>query len=287
MTNSPLHSPSESAATVKDEVVFSDVLCAVDGTRTSSAAVEQAAALAGPDGHLTLLAVTAVEGAGAFRNAAISPARAEHLLGHAAEIAREAGVSSTQVVDPASPAAQVILDRAADHDLLAIGAPVTSWLGGMFIGGVAETALGSFTTPLLVAHPTRHGHDFARRILVASDGLEGSDEVVEMAARLAHSRQASVVLVNAVGVESNSSPHAIQAQLHELELTLGGEVETQIVVESAHDAIVEAAKSTAASLIVMGSRRLEGLRSLGSVSRHVVHEAHCSVLLLPPQNRTR
>jgi nucleotide-binding universal stress UspA family protein len=282
MTQSPLDPHSESAAAVKDDVVFADILCAVDGTRTSSAAVEQAAALAGPDGRLTLLAVTAVEGAGAFRNAAISPARAEHLLDHAAEIARDAGVSSTQVVDPASPAAQVILDRAADHDLLAIGAPVTSWLGGMFIGGVAETALGSFTTPLLVAHPTRPGIDFARRMIIASDGLDGSDELVELAARLAHSRQASVVLVHAVGVESYSSPHAIQAQQHRLELALDGEVETQIVAESAHDAIVEAAKATAASLIVMGSRRLEGLRALGSVSRRVVHEAHCSVLL-PPQ----
>ncbi|HWJ50730.1 MAG TPA: universal stress protein [Solirubrobacteraceae bacterium] len=283
MTQSPLDPLSESAAAVKDDVVFADILCAVDGTRTSSAAVEQAAALAGPAGRLTLLAVTAVEGAGAFRNAAISPARAEHLLDHAAEIAADVGVSSTQVVDPASPAAQVILDRAADHDLLAIGAPVTSWLGGMFIGGVAETALGSFTTPLLVAHPTRPGIDFARRMIIASDGLDGSDELVELAARLAHSRQASVVLVHAVGVESYSSPHAIQAQQHRLELALDGEVETQIVAESAHDAIVEAAKATAASLIVMGSRRLEGLRALGSVSRRVVHEAHCSVLLLPPQ----
>lgn len=92
-----------------------------------------------------------------------------------------------------------------------------------------------------------------------------------------------MTLVHAVGVESYSSPHAIQAQEHRLELALGDEVETQIVVESAHDAIVEAAKATAASLIVMGSRRLEGLRALGSVSRHVVHEAHCSVLLLAPR----
>ncbi len=285
MPESPLDPLSESAAAVKDDVVFADILCAVDGTRTSSAAVEQAAALAGPDGRLTLLAVTAVEGTGAFRNAAISPARADHLLDHAAQIARDAGVSSTQVVDPASPAAQVILDRAADHDLLAIGAPVTSRLGGMLIGGVAETVLGSFTTPLLVAQATRAGHDFAQRILVASDGLDGSDELVELASRLARSRRASVVLVHAVGVESYSSPHAIQTQEHRLELALDGEVETQIVVESAHDAIVEAAKATAASLIVMGSRRLEGLRALGSVSRHVVHEAHCSVLLLAPHAR--
>ena len=39
--------------------VFTNILCAVDGTRASTAAVRMAASLAGSDGHLTLLAVTA------------------------------------------------------------------------------------------------------------------------------------------------------------------------------------------------------------------------------------
>jgi hypothetical protein len=33
----------------------------------------------------------------------------------------------------------------------------------------------------------------------------------------------------------------------------------------------------------MGSRGLHGLRANGSVSRRVVHEARCSVLLIPPE----
>jgi nucleotide-binding universal stress UspA family protein len=37
------------------------------------------------------------------------------------------------------------------------------------------------------------------------------------------------------------------------------------------------------SLIVAGCRRREGLKAIGSVSREVVHEAGCSVLLLPPE----
>jgi nucleotide-binding universal stress UspA family protein len=47
--------------------------------------------------------------------------------------------------------------------------------------------------------------------------------------------------------------------------------------------IVGVADSMGASLVVMGSRRLDGLRSMGSVSRRVVHEAPCSVLLVPPE----
>jgi nucleotide-binding universal stress UspA family protein len=35
--------------------------------------------------------------------------------------------------------------------------------------------------------------------------------------------------------------------------------------------------------VMMGSRRLGGLRAIGSVSRRVAHDAPCSVLLVPPE----
>jgi len=264
--------------------VFASILCAVDGTRGSSAAVKQAATLAGPDGHLTLLAVTAVTGSGAYRSAAISPGRAKRMLDHAAQITNKAGVPSTLVVDSASPPSQVILDRAAQYDLLAIGAPRTSWLGGMCIGGVAVAALGSFTTPLLAARSIPAGHDFPLSIVVASDGLDGSDQLVDLAARLAHPKGANVTLVHAIGVESRAQPHRIDEQARRLELALDGRSEVRVQAGNARGVIVEEAKSARASLVVMGSRRLDGLRALGSVSRRVVHEAHCSVLLLPPEH---
>ena len=47
--------------------------------------------------------------------------------------------------------------------------------------------------------------------------------------------------------------------------------------------IKSAAAKGEASLIVMGSRRLDGLRAMGSVSRRVVHQAKSSVLLVPPE----
>jgi nucleotide-binding universal stress UspA family protein len=52
----------------------------------------------------------------------------------------------------------------------------------------------------------------------------------------------------------------------------------------AQDVIVNAAKSSKAAVVVIGSRRLRGLRAFGSVSRRVVHDASCSVLLLPPKS---
>ena len=280
----PAASAASAASTAAPDGLFVDALCGVDGTRRSFAAVEQAADLAGPDGRLTLLAVTAVTGAGVNRRAAISPARAEQLLERAERIAQRRGVPCTAVIDPSSPPPQVILERASGHDLLALGAPPSSWLGGRLIQGVTEAALGSFTVPLLVARAMPAGeHRFPDRILLASDGLDGSDQLVDLAGRLARQHNASVTLLHTIGVESNARPHRIQDQASRLQQATGGASDVRVEVGAAAELIVEAAKREASSLVVMSSRRLGGLKAIGSVSRRVVHDAHCSVLLVPPE----
>lgn len=266
-----------------DAGVFTDILCAVDGTRTSTAAVRMAAGLAGPGGHVTLLAVTAVSGSGPYATAAISPSRVNSLLSRAKRIAEDAGVPSTTVVDPGSPPVEVILERASHHHLLAIGAPAISLLGGMLIGSVAAAALGRFTTPLLIVRESTTGSLRGRRILVASDGDEGSDHIVELAGRLGLALNAHVTLLHAVGRESQVSHRSIKAQTRALKTILPDASDASIEPGNASEVIVNAATSTEAAMIVMGSRRLHGLRALGSVSRRVANDAPCSVLLLPPQ----
>ncbi len=240
-----------------------------------------AANLAGPNGHLTLLAVTAESGTGAYGMAAISPKRAELALSNARRIAHDAGVPCNTVVDPGSPPVGVILARARDHDLLVIGAPATSWLGGMLLGGVATIALSEFTTPMLVVRRSFTSLR-GREILVASDGEDGSDRLVELAGRLAQSHGAHVTLVNAPGVESKSNARTIQAQASTLKLAAPDAGEPLIEPGKPWDVILDAAEHKKAALVVIGSRRLSGLRALGSVSRRVVHDAPCSVLVLPP-----
>jgi nucleotide-binding universal stress UspA family protein len=154
----------------------------------------------------------------------------------------------------------------------------------MLVGEVGSEMLQSFTTPLLMARPTPKGLPFAHRILVASDALDGSDQVVELAGRLAREREASVILLHADGDDPAAQPRRIQAQAQALESALPGRSETIVEHAGAHDAIVQAAGSQEASLIVMGSRHRGGLRALGSVSRRVVRDAPCSVLLVPPED---
>ena len=73
--------------------VFTNILCAVDGTRASTAAVEDGRLAGGaPRVDLTLLTVTAVKGSGPYATAAISPSRVKQMLSRARSIADDAGV---------------------------------------------------------------------------------------------------------------------------------------------------------------------------------------------------
>lgn len=265
------------------EVHLPEVLCAVDGTPESFAAVEQAAALAGPQGHLTLLSVTSFENEGSYRGPAIGPLAVESMLDRAAAIATAAGVSSSIDVDPESPPSHVVLDWAAERDLLAMGAPTTSWFGSMFAGGVAVAAETSFTTPLLVARTPQPPADGAGPVLVASDGHAGSEQLVLLAGRIARDRGVIAILFHASGLESQHRRDEIERQADLLERLAPEGSQVLIRAGNARTLIGETAASVGASMIIMSSRRLKGPRALGSVSRRVVHQGHCSVLLVPQE----
>jgi nucleotide-binding universal stress UspA family protein len=263
--------------------LFADALCAIDGTPESVAAVEQAASLAGSGGRLTLLTATAFRTGGQNRSPAIGPARAKEITDHATLVARNAGVSSVIEVDPDGSPPAVILGWADGRDLLALGAPPTSLLGSRFVRGVADAALGAFTTPMLVARPTPRSETFGRTILVASDGMNGSDELVALAGRLARALGAEARVVHAAGARAVSRTRRVQQQARSLGDATGGSGEALIESRHARAVIAEIAASEGASLVVMGSRRPRGLAMLGSVSAWYVHEGPCSVLIMPAE----
>lgn len=265
-------------------VAFSQVLCAVDGTHASLAGVAQAAALAGEDAHLTLLAVTATgTGSSHFRSAAIGPLRVNKVLDRASRVAEQAGVSCEQVIDSSGPPAAVILERAISYDLLAIGAPMRSALG-RFGGAVATATLRSFKTPLLLARPASPAASPMDRVLLASDGRESSERLVAFVSALLGDRAGEILLVHAVGHESRSQPHRIAAQGRLLSEAHAWRMRVLVEPGEAASVILHAAGTERASLIVIGSRRLSGVGAvLGSVSRRVVRALPCTALLLPPE----
>jgi nucleotide-binding universal stress UspA family protein len=147
---------------------------------------------------------------------------------------------------------------------------------------------------LLVARPLAPDRRFTERIVVASDGLEGSHAVVDLTARLARANGSNVTLVHALGRElplkrsrSRGQERTLEEQGETLERALAsGTSEVLVEPGRAADVIKSAAAAADATLVVMGSRRLDGLRAMGSVSRRVVHQARCSVLLFPPEMLT-
>jgi nucleotide-binding universal stress UspA family protein len=278
------HASADTAAPI-----FADVLCAIDGKDGGFTAIEQAAALAGPQAHVTSLLVTGHRSGGQYRGPAIGPASATEILERAQGIAREAGVRYTNEVDPGSPPARVILDWSKRFKLLALGAPASSWPAKLLSVGVGDNAIGGFGNALLVARPLTDDRRFGDHIVVASDGLEPSNSLVELAGRFARPRGSKVTLVHALGREplgrgrSREEESALEGQEQTLAGVLpAGATEVLIKPGRAASVIVSAAAAAGASLVVMGSRKLDSLRAMGRVGRRVAHQARCSVLLVPP-----
>jgi nucleotide-binding universal stress UspA family protein len=270
--------------------IFADILCAIDGRDADFDALEQAVALAGTQGRVTSLLVTSHRSAGAHRGPAIVPSRATEILERARGIAREAGVQYENEVDPGTPPARVILDWSTRYELTALGAPASSWPAKLLSVGVGDKGIGGFSNALLVARPLARDRRLGDRIVVASDGLETSSALVDLAARLAEPNGSSVTLVHALGRDPIKRGGASEQEktLKEQEQALAHarpHATTDLLLKPGRAAavVVSAAAAAGASLVVMGSRRLDGLRAMGSVSRRVAHQARCSVLLVPPE----
>jgi nucleotide-binding universal stress UspA family protein len=214
----------------------------------------------------------------------VAPARAARTLEYACGLAREIGVRAQIEVESRGPARKVLLERAREHTLLAVGAPSMSRFAHLLIGGVASTAAHLLPSSLLVARRPPAGSAFAGRIIVASDALESSDGLVGFAIALASERKASLQILHAAGAEREFQPTRIARQAESVAAALGERARMSVVPGHAHDVIVETASRERASLLVLSSRRLGGLRALGSVSERVVHDAPCSVLVVRPED---
>jgi nucleotide-binding universal stress UspA family protein len=221
---------------------------------------------------------------GAARDRAGAVALAKRRLDYARRLAEGCGARAEVLVDERGPVAKVLLERAEEHGLLALGAPAMSRHAHLLIGGVATQAAHLLPASLLVARRPPAKAAFGDRIIVANDALESSDALLSFAIRLARQRKATLVMLHAARAESGFHPTRIARQSESLGQALGERSRTYVVPGRAKKVIVETAKREDASLIVMGSRGVGGLRALGSVSERVVHEAPCSVLVVRPED---
>lgn len=256
------------------------IVCGVDGTRASALAAAQAVVLTkAHEATLAFVAITDARGDGPTAMATLSPERAREALDAARREAAEAGVDAEVELVHDEDVNGALLARGDAADLVVAGAPVGTRTGGILLGRTATTLLHRSRVPVMVARRPPDDAPFPQRLLVATDGSDGSDRAVELAASIARAHGAAVGIVHAGSLADAERRRRMSEQSVALADATGTEPTWIEEPEHGPDGIVAAARSWRAALLVVGARGVTGLRALGSVSERVAHQAPCSTLV--------
>ncbi len=162
--------------------------------------------------------------------------------------------------------AEVLLKEAEHATLLALGSHGRRRAAGILLGTVAARMLHEAPCSVLIARPARDPDTWPQSIVAGADGSVESELAVAAARSLARSCGADLRVVSATGDQvDRDAAQGVAPELEEREGRALG---------------VLGAESESADLIVVGSRGLQGLKALGSVSERIAHQASCSVLVV-------
>jgi nucleotide-binding universal stress UspA family protein len=252
--------------------VFARVLVGIDGSDAGRRAAAQAGRLVAPEGTLELAAARYLIDANLQHwpeeeiEATLEREAGPWLNDAAAHVGRRA---TTRLLN--GPSKQALLDEVARYraTLIAVGTHEHSRLSEMLIGGVTGPLLHEATCSVLIARPATSDALFPLRIAVGVDGSPHSLAALAVGEYL--SARFGVALH--VVLAPNGDVDLVHAELRAPQL--------EIVDGSAVEALVDASGSS--DLVIVGSRGLHGLGSLGSVSERVAHKARSSVLVVRSQ----
>lgn len=161
--------------------------------------------------------------------------------------------------------------RREDASLIAVGAQRHGRLVGVLAGSTATGVLHDAPCSVLLARPRLGERWFPHRIVVGVDGSEPSLTALETADELAARLGSTMTVLTATSGKQVARTEPLSARVDDW---VPSHPVAGLVDQSAH-----------ADLVVVGSRGLHGVRSLGSVSERVAHRAHCSVLVVRPGDR--
>jgi nucleotide-binding universal stress UspA family protein len=249
---------------------FVRIVVGIDGTEASYEACRQAVRLLDPGGELELFRAVYLAGStfGGWpedRVAAELEREAGQSLDHARHLAGPAAAGRLVDGAPAESLLEEIGRRRAT--LVAVGSHDHSRTFELMLGSVAASMLHRAPCSVLLARPSREPERFPRAVAVGMDGSTASLAAFAVAASLAE--RFGVPLR---GVVALADPHLDLARVREAAPF------AEQVAKHAVPALVEASEH--AELLVVGSRGLHGLATLGSVSERVAHRARCSVLVV-------
>ena len=253
---------------------FSRVLVGIDGSPESLEAARQAALLAEPGGTLELLA--------AWNPVApiVTPGLAPPVYESDEASAREDAERALDIAKTQLPSADVRIVRGfAAHALIdrigraratvvAVGSHGLGRAAGIIFGSTATSLVHDAPCSVLVTR--KIWTDVPRRIAVGVDGSPASAAAYTAARHLADRFEGELTVVVAEGAGGQA------VDLADVSMIVGdgyhGIREDPVSVLAAASANVD--------LLVVGSRGLHGVKSLGSVSERVAHRAECSTLIV-------
>ena len=258
--------------------VVSRVLVGIDGSEESREAARQASILV--DGELTLLASYDVAPAIGGTGAGVPPYLDEDRQRAAAMDALEQAGKDAAV---GSPTGKIVRGRPADalisevereqDTLLVVGSHGGGRLAGFVMGSTATEVIHKAPCSVLVARRGSESDEFPNKVVVGVDGSPESAAAYAVARRLSERFNAELWPVVAHGGES------VDRRLVDRTIDRRREESPDEPVA----ALVAAAAD--ADLLIVGSRGLDGLKALGSVSERVAHQAHSSVLVVRDRDR--
>jgi nucleotide-binding universal stress UspA family protein len=259
--------------------IFARIVCGVDGTDESREAVAQVARLAPPTARVVLCSVWNTGASVAVgwspplaRTASFPRDELKAAVDASRPLLPQSLVVETTIVEgPPGPMMLTEIGR-QQATLVAVGSHDHRRLSGILLGSVATQLLHDAPCSVLMARAPRD-EPFPRTVVVAVDGSTESGRAIRVATDVAHAAGAELEAVVATGGQGGVALTAVRSLLE----AVGG---PQIPLREDPQAPVEALTRLQPDLLVIGSRGLQGLRSLGSVSERVAHEASCSVLVV-------
>jgi universal stress protein A len=257
-------------AQASEAQLFDRIVCGVDGTPASLVAVRQALRLRGEHGSVLLLAVANLAQAA---HAGMAATHAAELMQHEAE----AALAEAQTIAPSASAklldgdpVAVMLNQAESEGatLIAVGSHGRRRAAALLLGTVAARMLRDATCSVLVARESEDVEAWPRTVAAGVDGSVESAAAFAVARSLAARFGGTVrAVASAKDQLDREAARAIAPGLEE-----HGEPAVGVLV----------AATEPADLIVVGSRGLQGLKALGSVSERIANQASCSVLVVRP-----
>lgn len=191
--------------------------------------------------------------------------------------------------------AQVILTETAGAEVLVVGSPGHSTVGGIVVGSVSAAAAGHAQCPVVVVRQNVVQNDAG--IVVGVDGSPNANEALEFAIEHARSHGYPVTVVHgwdpfedidpAVWTPDRAAHRRDEREAWLTELVKPYQekypyvrLTTQVV--DARPAEALATLSKAARMVIVGSRGHGGFAGLvlGSVSQNLLHHARCTVVVM-------